>query len=82
MLPEIIGVFLMAFGRSFTGWFEKNAKDGITKYEWILLASTTLRVALFTAMTYYGLGSFGFDPDIVSSGAAAIILDVLKPKSK
>ena len=71
----LIGVPVL---RSGAGWAIKALEDNrISKYEWKLLASTTIRVSLISVSAYIGLNCAGIDVPAISAALAAIIADKL-----
>jgi hypothetical protein len=81
-----------AIARSVVGCLEKvlsDVSDGgstITKFEWLLLAQTVLRVSFYTALVFFGWDAYSGNADALAAGAAGALIDVLiksiKPKTE
>ena len=77
-MNEIVVAILLPVARSAGGWAQNALKDKkITKFELKKLAETVLRTGIISAMLYFGAEGFGFDPELVGTTAAAIIVDMV-----
>lgn len=74
---------LPAVGRSVVGWLENalradsDAGEAISSFEIKELATTLLRVGFYTGIVFVGWEGFVGDASALSSGAAAVVLDLL-----
>jgi hypothetical protein len=74
---------LPAVGRSVVGWLEKvisDVSDGgvaITKWEWMELGKTLVRVGFYTALVYFGLDAYTGDADALGAGVAGVVIDLI-----